>query len=165
MSAVAIAGAGQYLAFHLGDEVFALPINKVREVLDYTSITKIPQVPDFMLGVINLRGSGVPVVDLRLKFGLARTVRTVNTCIIITEIAAGGENLHVGILADSVKEVMELEANQIEAPPRIGTQIKTSFIEGMGKREGEFIIIIDIDQVLSVEELQMVRETEPAEAV
>lgn len=165
MSAIAIAEAGQYLSFYLDDEVFALPINKVREVLDFTSITKVPQMPDFMLGVINLRGNVVPVMDLRLKFGLSRTVRTVNTCIIISEIAVEGETLLVGALTDSVKEVMELGADQIEAPPRLGTRLNTRFIRGMGKRDGTFIIIIDIDQVLSGEELQLVQETERRQAV
>jgi len=165
MSAIAIAEAGQYLTFYLDDEVFALPINKVREVLDFTSITRVPQTPDFMLGVINLRGSVVPVMDLRLKFGLSRTVRTVNTCIVITEIAMEGELLLVGALTDSVKEVMELGEDQIEAPPRLGTRMNIRFIKGMGKRDGIFIIIIDIDQVLSGEELEMVQETERRQAV
>jgi purine-binding chemotaxis protein CheW len=165
MSAIAIAEAGQFLTFYLDDEVFALPINKVREVLDFTSITKVPQTPDFMLGVINLRGNVVPVMDLRLKFGLSRTVRTVNTCIIITEIAVEGETLLVGALTDSVKEVMELGADQIEPPPRLGTRLNTRFIRGMGKRDAMFIIIIDIDQVLSSEELQMVEESERRQAV
>ncbi len=149
---------GQYLSFKLGEEIFALDISKVREVLDFTVVTKVPQTPDFMLGVINLRGSVVPVVDMRLKFGLTRTEATVNTCIIIVEIEIDGETTILGALADSVQEVMELDPDQIEPPPRIGTRLKTKFIKGMGKRDGEFIIILNIDMVFSGEELSMAQE-------
>ena len=104
------------LTFRLGEEVFALDIAQVREVLDYTQITRVPRMPQFMRGVINLRGSVVPVVDLRLKFGMAATERTVNTCIIIAEVLLGGERTLLGALADSVQEVIDLEAGQIEPP-------------------------------------------------
>jgi len=148
-----IAETSQLLTFMLEDEVFGLEISKVREVLDFTAVTKVPQTPDFMLGVINLRGSVVPVVDMRLKFGMTQTVTTVNTCIIIVEIDIDGETTVLGALADSVQEVMDLDQNQIEPPPRIGTRLKTKFIKGMGKRESQFIIILDIDKVFSAEEL------------
>lgn len=143
----------QYLTFKLDGEVFALAIAKVREVLDFTSVTRVPQTPSYMRGVINLRGSVVPVMDLRLKFGLARTEKTVNTCIIITEIVMDGETTILGALADSVQEVLDLEADQIEPPPRIGTKLRTEFIKGMGKHGEEFIIILDIDKVFSSDEL------------
>ena len=149
----------QYLTFELDEEIFALSIGKVREVLDYTCITKVPQTPDFMRGVINLRGSVVPVVDLRLKFGLAKTEQTVNTCIIITEIVTGGETVVLGALADSVQEVLDLEPDQIEPAPRIGTRLRTEFIRGMGKRDEQFIIILDIDKVFSDDELTQVQTT------
>ncbi len=149
---------GQYLTFKLENEIFALDIAKVREVLDYTSITKVPQTPDFMLGVINLRGSVVPVVDMRLKFGMSKTEKTVNTCIIIVEIDIEEEATIIGALADSVQEVMTLEPDQIEPPPRIGTRLKTKFIKGMGKRDDQFIIILDIDKAFSPDELAMARE-------
>lgn len=165
MSSAIIAEAGQYLTFTLDDEVFALSIHKVREVLDFAPVTKVPQTPEFMLGVINLRGSVVPVMDLRLKFGMTRTERTVNTCIIITEVTLEGETLQVGALADSVQEVMELERDQIEPPPRIGTRLKSRFIQGMGKRDGDFVIIIDIDRVFSAEELELAQELESLQAV
>ena len=154
----AFAETGQVLTFKLGDEVFALDISKVREVLDFTSVTKVPQTPDLMLGVINLRGSVVPVVDMRLKFGMSKTETTVNTCIIIVEIELDGETAVLGALADSVQEVMELDAAQVEPPPRIGTRLKTTFIKGMGKREGRFIIILDIDKVFSADELAMAQD-------
>ena len=150
----------QYLTFKLEDEVFGLAIGKVREVLDFTTITKVPRTPEYMRGVINLRGSVVPVVDLHLKFGLAQTEKTVNTCIIIVEISMEGEITVLGALADSVQEVVELEPEQIEPAPKIGTKLNTEFIKGMGKREEEFIILLDIDKVFSNEELSLVQRAE-----
>jgi purine-binding chemotaxis protein CheW len=126
-------------------------VAKVREILDFTAITKVPQTPDFMRGVINLRGSVVPVVDMRLKFGMSQTEKTVNTCVIVMEIALGGETTVVGSLADSVQEVLELEPDQIEPSPRIGTKLHTEFIKGMGKHSEQFIIILDIDKVFEEE--------------
>lgn len=150
----------QYLTFKLDGEVFGLAIGKVREVLDFTTITRVPRTPEYMRGVINLRGSVVPVVDLHLKFGLAQTEKTVNTCIIIVEIALEGEITVLGALADSVQEVVELEPEQIEPAPKIGTKLNTDFIKGMGKREEEFIILLDIDKVFSSEELTQVQRAE-----
>ena len=124
-----------------------------------TTVTKVPRTPEFMRGVINLRGGVVPVVDMRLKFGMSRTEKSVNTCIIIVEIEVDGEKTVLGALADSVQEVIELEDGQIEPPPRIGTRLKTEFIKGMGKREEEFIILLEIDRVFSSEELAMVQES------
>ena len=158
MSTTEITETTQYLTFKLEDEVFALDIGKVREVLDFTTVTKVPRTPDFMRGVINLRGSVVPVVDMRLKFGMAMTDKTVNTCIIITEISLDGETTVLGALADSVQEVIDLEPDQIEPAPRIGTRLKTDFIKGMGKRDDHFIMILDIDRVFSSEELSLVQD-------
>jgi purine-binding chemotaxis protein CheW len=132
----------------------------VREVLDFTAVTKIPRTPDFMSGVINLRGSVVPVVDLRLCFEMSRTEKTVNTCIVVVEMLLEGESTVIGALADSVEEVIDLEPDQIQPPPRIGTQIRTDFIKGMGKRDSQFIMILDIDRVFSAEELSAVRNVE-----
>ncbi|HKK01589.1 MAG TPA: chemotaxis protein CheW, partial [Desulfuromonadales bacterium] len=122
----------QYLTFNLDGEVFGLEIGKVREVLDVTTLTRVPQTPEFMRGVINLRGSVVPVVDLRLKFGMPRAATTVNSCIIIVEISLDGETTVLGALADSVQEVLELSPDEIEPPPKIGTRLKTEFLKGMG---------------------------------
>ncbi len=158
MSVSSITETSQYLTFELEDEVFALDIAKVREVLDFTSIAKVPQTPDFMLGVINLRGTVVPVVDMRLKFAMTRAETTVNTCIIIVEIEIDGENTVLGALVDSVQEVMDLDPDQIEPAPRIGTRLNTKFIKGMGKRDNHFIIIMDIDKIFSTDELAMVRD-------
>jgi purine-binding chemotaxis protein CheW len=148
----------QYLTFKLDEEVFALEISKVREVLDHTTVTKVPQTPEFMLGVINLRGSVVPVVDMRLKFGMSRTEATVNTCIIIFEIELDGEGTVLGAQVDSVQEVMDLDSDQIEPPPRMGSRLKSGFIHGMGKRDNAFIIILNIDKVFSSDELAMAQD-------
>ena len=147
----------QYLTFKLKDEVFAVDIAKVREVLEYTSITAVPRTPEFMCGVINLRGNVVPVVDMRLKFGMEQTEKTVNTCIIIVEIVQDEEVTVMGALADSVQEVMELEPNNIEPPPNIGTKIRSDFLKGMGKRGNRFIMILDINKIFSPEELSAVQ--------
>jgi purine-binding chemotaxis protein CheW len=157
MSAVDVAETTQYLTFKLDDETFALDISKVREVLDFTTVTKVPRTPEFMRGVINLRGSVVPVVDLRLKFGMSRTENGVNTCIIITEVTVDGDTTVLGALADSVQEVLDLDPGSIAPAPRIGTKLRTEFIKGMGKRDEHFIIILDIDKVFSADELSLVQ--------
>jgi purine-binding chemotaxis protein CheW len=152
-----VAETTQYLTFKLADETFAIAISQVREVLDFTAVTKVPRTPDFMRGVINLRGSVVPVVDLRLKFGMCKTEQTVNTCIIITEVAVDGETAVLGALADSVQEVMELGPDQIEPAPKIGTKLDTQFIMGMGKHNERFVIMLDIDKIFSVDEIATVQ--------
>jgi purine-binding chemotaxis protein CheW len=162
MAVETITATTQYLTFKLEDELFALDIGKVREVLDFTSITKVPRTPDYMRGVINLRGSVVPVVDLRLKFGMVQAEKTVNTCVIIVEVELGGEKVVMGAMADAVQEVLDLEPDQIEPPPRIGTRLNTDFIKGMGKHADQFIIILDIDKVFTQGELELVQETEGA---
>ena len=159
MSVAGITETTQYLTFKLEDEVFALDISKVREVLDFTTVTKVPRTPEFMRGVINLRGSVVPVVDMRLKFGMSKTEKTVNTCIIIVEISIEGDTAVLGALADSVQEVVDLEPEQIEPAPRIGTRLRTEFIRGMGKRNDQFVILLDIDKIFSEEEISMVMDS------
>ena len=157
MAKVKQAGEGQYLTFRLSDEIYALEITKVREVLDDIKITKVPQTPDFVKGIINLRGGVVPVVDLRLKFGMEETEQTVDTCIIIVEISIDGDISMLGALADKVQEVVELDSSEIMAPPKIGLRLNTDFIQGMGKQNDEFIIILDIEKVFSINELEIVR--------
>jgi len=152
------AEAVQHLIFKLDEEVFAIDISKIREVLKFTSVTKVPQTSEFMRGVINLRGSVVPVVDLRLKFGKSETAKTVNACVIIVELSLDGETAVLGVLADSVQEVFEFGSNQIEPSPKIGARLITDFIKGMGKRDEEFIIILDIDKVFSTVDLSMVQD-------
>jgi purine-binding chemotaxis protein CheW len=164
MSVTEITDTRQYLTFRLGEEVFATDVAKVREVLDFTTITKIPRTPDFMSGVINLRGNVVPVVDLRLCFEMSKTEKTVNTCIVVVEVLLEGESNIIGALADSVEEVIDLEPDHIQPPPRIGTKIRTDFIKGMGKREAQLIMILDIDRVFSAEELSAVRAGDAGKA-
>jgi purine-binding chemotaxis protein CheW len=158
MSVSGITETMQYLTFQLAEEVFALEISKVREVLDHTTVTKIPRTPDFVLGVINLRGSVVPVVDMRLKFGMSKTETTVNTRIIIMEIEIDGENTVLGALVDSVEEVMDIDPDHIEEPPRIGTRLKSDFMKGMGKRDNTFIIILNMDRLFAFDELALTRD-------
>jgi purine-binding chemotaxis protein CheW len=165
MSASEITETRQYLTFKLGNEIFATDVAKVREVLEITDITEIPRTPDFMSGVINLRGSVVPVVDLRLCLDLPKTVKTRNTCIVVVEVLIENESTVIGALADSVEEVIDLEPNQIQPPPRIGIHIRTEFIKGMGKRENQFVMILDIDRVFSAEQLAAVRIPESAKAL
>jgi len=148
----------QFLTFKLGDEVFALDIGKVREVLDFTTVTKVPQTPGFMRGVINLRGNVVPVMDMRLKFGLSKTEKTVNTCVIITEIEVDSEKTIVGAMADSVQEVLDLEPGQIEPPPRIGVKLNTEFLHGMGKHGEKFIMILNIDKIFQANEMSFSKD-------
>ena len=153
MSVAGITETVQYLTFKLADEIFAFDVAKVREILELTTITKVPQTPEFMRGVINLRGSVVPVIDLKLNFSMQRTEQTINTCIIVVEVNLHGEVIVLGVLADSVQEVVEMEPNLIEPAPKLGTKLNTEFIKGMGKVGENFVMILDIDKVFSAEEL------------
>lgn len=162
MAVAAITETRQYLTFKLAEEVFAVDVAEVREILEYSTITKVPRTPQFMRGVINLRGSVVPVVDLRSKFGLSATEPTINTCIIVVEIELGEEQLVLGMLADSVQEVFELAPESIEPAPRLGTKLDTAFIAGMGKYLEQFIMILDTDRIFSAAELA---EVQPEAAV
>lgn len=148
----------QYLTFTLDEEAFALEIAKVREVLEFTAITKVPRTPAFMRGVINLRGSVAPVVDLRIKFGLGKTKNTINTCVVIMEVEVDGDSIVLGAIADSVQEVIDLMPDQIMPPPKIGTRLNTEFIKGMGKRGEDFLIVLDINKVFSAEEIVLAND-------
>jgi purine-binding chemotaxis protein CheW len=160
MAVAEITETTQYLSFNLDEEVFALDISKVREVLEFTAVTKVPQTPDFMRGVINLRGGVVPVVDMKLKFRMGVTEKSVNTCVIITDVTIGDDTVVIGAIADSVDEVFDLEPDQIELAPKIGTQLNTEFLKGMGKKNEEFILILDIDKVFAISELEAVKKHE-----
>jgi purine-binding chemotaxis protein CheW len=167
MRTTGVTDTNQYLSFKLDQEIYALDITQVREILDFSEITKVPRMPEFMRGVINLRGGVVPVVDLRLKFGMSRTEKTVDTCIIIIDLKIESESTLLGVLADSVQEVMTLEQDQISPPPKIGARLNTEFIKGMGRKNEEFIVIIDIDKVFSLDEVTMPQGNEqvPAETM
>ncbi len=153
MSVAEKTDASQFLTFSLGEDVFAIDVIMAKEVLDFAEVTRVPQTPDYMLGVINLRGSVVPVVDMRLKFGMEDKEKTRDSCIIVVEVDVEGEPVTVGALADSVQEVKEMDESQIEPPPRIGTRLNTEFIKGMGNLGDKFVIILDINKVFSADDL------------
>jgi purine-binding chemotaxis protein CheW len=145
--------SNQYLTFKLGDEMFALDVAQVREILDFTTITKVPRSPSFMRGVINVRGSVVPVVDLRVKFGMMPTKNTIDTRIVVVEVLAENEVMVIGTLADAVHNVIDITPDQIEDAPRVATRYDTDFIKGIGKLQEDFIIILDINRVFSIDEM------------
>jgi len=152
---------GQYLTFILREEEFALEITKVREVLDVTTMTRIPRMPAYLSGVINLRGSVVPVMDLGHKLGMEPISRTKNTCIVIAELEVEGTMMEVGLLTDSVQMVLELADDEIEPVPRMGTGLNPDFIKGMGRRgDDRFLILLDIDKVLATEGRVILRDRE-----
>ncbi|MBN1765129.1 MAG: purine-binding chemotaxis protein CheW [Sedimentisphaerales bacterium] len=140
---------GKYLTFALGPEEYGLEILTVREIIGYMDITAVPQTPDYVKGVINLRGQVIPVVDLRAKFGMATAETTDQTCIIVVEIRQDDRRINTGIVVDNVKEVQDIKAGQIEDAPQFGADVDTEFILGMGKVGDTVKILLDIDKVLS----------------
>ena len=149
-----IEDAIQYLTFTLDGESYATEITKVREVLEHTDITRVPRTPEYMQGVINLRGNVVPVIDLRMQFGLESAEVTVDTCIIIIEVNIDGQSTVLGALADSVQEVIDLRPDQLEPAPTLGTRVNNKFIQAMGKNsDGSFIIMLNMDKVFSIEQI------------
>lgn len=153
-----IDGKINVLTFKLGGETFGIDIMSVNEVLDYTKITKVPRTPDYMLGVINLRGKGEPVVDLKKKFGMEPTEKTINTCIIILEVMMNEEATTLGILVDSVEEVIDFDESNIEEAPKLGVKLNLDFIQCMAKKDENFVIILDINKVFSTEEIEGMAE-------
>ena len=145
----------QYITFRLGDELFAIDVAHVREVLELPLITRVPTAPGYLRGVVNVRGKAIPVVDLRARFGLERGAESVHTRIIVMELQLDGEEVVLGGIAASVHEVIELEPGQINPPPRIAMRWRTEFIEGMGRRGDDFIIILDVNAVFSSDDLAL----------
>jgi purine-binding chemotaxis protein CheW len=143
----------QYLTFQLGDEVFAFGILNIREIIEYGRLTEVPRMPGFIRGVINLRGSVVPVIDLGQRFGKAPTQVSPRTCIVILEVENDGDLHSVGVMVSSVNDVVEIPPDQIEPAPEFGAHIRTDFIEGMGKMNDRFVIILKVEHVLSLEEI------------
>jgi purine-binding chemotaxis protein CheW len=150
----------QVLTFKLDQEIFAVDVGRIREVLELTAMTKLPGTPDFVRGVLNLRGDVVPVVDLRMKLGLGMTDKTVDTCVVISEIALDGQRVVVGVLVDSVQEVIDIDGKSLVPPPRMGNRIDASAIRGMARRDDHFIMILDLDRVFSGHELQATAESQ-----
>jgi len=149
----------QLLTFLLDKEVYGTDIGLIQEVLEYRKVTPVPRTPDFMLGVINLRGNVVPVADLRQQFDMNIIDTTVDTCIVIVDVTVDGERTPMGILVDAVKEVISLGPGEISPPPRIGSRIDTRFISGMGRRDEEFIVILNLPRVFSKNQLEEVIDT------
>jgi len=145
--------AAQFLTFALGDEVFALDIRTVREIIQYGPMTTVPLMPGFVRGVINLRGAVVPVIDLKARFGRRAAQVGKKTCIVIFDATRDGERVELGLLVDAVSEVIEIAADQIEPPPNFGAAVRRDFIHGMGKVANRFVIILEPDKALDVDEL------------
>jgi purine-binding chemotaxis protein CheW len=157
-----ITETSQYMTFKMGDELFAIDVSQVREVLEIPQITKIPSAPEYMRGVVNVRGQAIPVVDLRVKFGLPRSADTLQSRVIVMELSIDGESAVLGGIADSVHEVIDLEPGDINPPPRIAMRWRTEFILGMGKRGEDFVIILDVNSVFSSEDLAIVAGAQSA---
>lgn len=153
----------QYLTFHLGGEMFAIGILSIKEIIEYGSLTEVPMMPEFIRGVINLRGAVVPVVDLSARFGRRRTEITRRTCIVIIEVESDGDKHDVGVVVDSVSEVLEIPAGEIEPAPSFGTRIRADFIQGMGKVGGKFVIILSVNNVLSLDDLALLENATGAD--
>ncbi len=147
--------AGKYLTFQLGNEEFAIQVLRVREIMGIQEITAVPQTPDYVKGVINLRGKVIPVVDLRLKFGLAELEYTPRTCIIVVQIEGEAGRLMIGVIVDAVSEVLTLQSGDIEDTPDFGSGVATPYLLGMAKIKGKVKILLDINMVLSSQELQV----------
>ena len=143
MSILSKTATNKYLTFLLDQEFYALSINSVQEVLEYMPITKVPRSQDYMLGVINVRGNAIPVMDLRIKLGLGSAKQTVDTCFVIVELIIDGEQTTIGALVDRVEEVIELEKDDILPPPKMGTKIKYNFIKVLGKKDERFFFILE----------------------
>lgn len=148
-----IAKITSYLTFKLGDEEFAAHVGKVLNILEMTKITEVPKSPNYMTGVINLRGSVLPVIDTRIKFGMTPTEYTASTCIVVMDIDLEGESVHVGALVDAVQAVIEIEHDQIMPPPSLGNKYRSEFIEGVANVNDTFVMILNMDEVFSSEDL------------
>ena len=148
----------QYLTFSLGKKMFGIGILNIREIIEYGNVTTVPMMPAFVRGVINLRGSVVPVIDLAARFGRPPCEITRRSCIIIVEMGHDGERLQLGMVVDTVSEVLEIPDSQIEPPPAFGAKIRTDFIAGMGKVNDSFIILLNMNNVLAVDEMAMLAQ-------
>jgi purine-binding chemotaxis protein CheW len=156
-------GSGQYLTFFVAGEEYAVSILKVKEIIEYDTVTAVPNTAPWIRGVTNLRGNVVPVIDLAVKFGLPASQASKFSCVVITEVAYEGDKLIMGVMADSVSQVLDFSADDIETPPPFGTRLKIEFLLGMGKMGKKFCLILDIDKVLSVDELLAVTDTAHAQ--
>jgi purine-binding chemotaxis protein CheW len=157
--------AAQFLTFSLGEEVFAMDIRTVREIIQVGPMTTVPLMPGFVRGVINLRGAVVPVIDLHVRFGRAPARLTKKTCIVIFDAQRGGERVELGLLVDAVSEVIDIDGGDIEAPPDFGTAVRRDFIRGMGRVAQRFVIVLDPDRAFDVDDMaQLCERSQLAEA-
>jgi len=154
--------AAQYLTFTLGEEVFAMDIRTVREIIQYGPMTTVPLMPSFVRGVINLRGAVVPVIDLQARFGRPAAEVSKKTCIVIFDSIREGERVELGLMVDAVSEVIEIAPGQIEPPPNFGTAVRRDFILGMGKVNGRFVIVLEPDKAFDVSEMAQLCESAQA---
>lgn len=152
----------QYLTFMLAGEMFAIGILHIKEIIGYGGLTEVPMMPECIRGVINLRGAVVPVMDLSARFGKTPSSITKRTCIVIVEVETNGERQDMGVVVDAVNAVLEIPASDIEPPPAFGARIRTDFIEGMGKVNGKFVILLDVNQVLSIDEIGAIAQARDA---
>ena len=150
--------AGKYLTFHLEKEIYGLEIIKVQEIIKMMDVTRVPKTPSFVRGVINLRGKVIPVMDLRLKFEMESMEDTEKTCVIVVQVNGAGGSLTIGIIVDEVAEVADIAQDQIEPAPAFGSNVNTAFILGMGKIEKKVLTLLDIDKVLTIDEIAAVEE-------
>ncbi len=146
-----------YLTFLLNEELFSVNVGKVIEILEVPKLTKVPQAPNYMAGVMNLRGNVLPVIDTKIKFGLGNTEIQQKTCIVVLDISIEGESVYVGALVDSVLDVLELTKDEILPPPTVGIKYRPEFIIGIGKVKEDFIMILNIDKVFSTDELSILK--------
>ncbi|MDJ1493146.1 chemotaxis protein CheW [Cytophagaceae bacterium DM2B3-1] len=148
-----------YLSFRLEEETFAVNVVKVIEILEVPYITRVPHTPDYISGIINLRGSVLPVIDTRIRFGLPPTDFTVNTCIVVLQVTIDNQSIVLGALVDSVQEVLQITNGQIKPPPSLGSKYRSEFLLGLVKTEEHFVMLLDMDQVFSAEELTAVSQS------
>ena len=158
----AVAPPTQFLTFVLGGDAYAIGILSIKEIIEYTHLTEVPLMPQCIRGVINLRGAVVPVMDLQTRFGQPASAVTKRTCIVIVEVQGSESQQVMGVVVDAVNEVLDIDACDIEPPPTFGTQIRTDFISGMGKVKGKFVIVLNVDRVLDMEDLQALQQAFPA---
>lgn len=158
-----VAEVGQYLTFQLGGETFAVGILAIKEILEYVPLTLVPLMPPFIRGVMNLRGAVVPVIDLSLRFGRARTEVGRRTCIVIIEVMFDERQQYIGVLVDAVHEVLAIAESDIEPPPQFGSKIRVDFIAGMARIDARFVVLLYVDKVLSVDEMSMLSTIGAAE--
>jgi purine-binding chemotaxis protein CheW len=154
----------QYLTFVLAGEVFAMGILAIKEIIEYAELTEVPMMPEYVRGVINLRGAVVPVIDLSVRFGKPSSPVTKRTCIVIIEVETHNERHVLGVVVDAVNAVLDIPASEVEPPPAFGASIRTDFIRGMGKVSGKFVILLDVNHVLAADEMDVLVDAQPAAA-